>query len=67
MDFLSVAKIAMELGVIPTVALFLIVAMHIQNRRLTDMVEKREENNLEILKILITEIAEFKKQKGAGA
>jgi hypothetical protein len=67
MDFLSVAKIAMELGVIPTLALFLVVAMHLQNRRLTDMVEKREQNNLEILKILINEVAEFKKGKGAGA
>jgi len=67
MDFVSVAKIAMELGVIPTLALFLVVAMHFQNRRLTDMVEKREQNNLEILKILINEVAEFKKSKGAGA
>ncbi len=66
MDFLSVAKVAMELGVIPTLALFLVTAMHYQNRRLTDMVEKREQNNLEILKILINEIAEFKKHPSGG-
>lgn len=67
MDVLSLGKIAMELGVIPAVALFLLVAMHLQNRRLTDMVEKREQNNLEILKILITEISDFKKKKGQSA
>lgn len=56
----------MELGVIPALALFLVVAMHLQNRRLTDMVEKREQNNLEILKILIAEIAEYKHKQAVG-
>lgn len=63
MDFLSIAKVAMNLGVIPTLALFLVMAMHLQNKRLTDMVEKREQNNLEILKILINEIVVFKSQR----
>ena len=62
MDFLGIAKVAMDLGVIPALALFLVSAMHFQNKRLTDMVEKREQNNLEILKILIAEITEFKRQ-----
>jgi hypothetical protein len=41
MDFTALGKMAMELGVIPTLALYLIVSLHRQNKRLTDMVEKR--------------------------
>lgn len=51
----------MELGVIPTLALFLIVSMHRQNKRLTDMVERREENNLEMIKILMGQVIEARK------
>lgn len=64
MDFLTVAKVAMELGVIPTLALFLVVSMHRQNKRLTDMVEKREQNNIDMLKILIGEIVDLRKHPG---
>jgi len=54
MDFAAIAKAAMELGVIPTVALFLVVAMHAQNRKLTAMLEKKDQHSNEILTILIT-------------
>jgi len=61
-DLVEIGKIAMNLGVIPALALFLVVAIQKQNQRLTDMVEQREKNNLEMLKLLIGELAEFKKQ-----
>jgi hypothetical protein len=62
MDLVAIAKVAMDFGVIPALALFLVSAMHLQNKRLTDMVERREENNLEILKILISQMPESKRQ-----
>lgn len=66
MDFTSLAKVAMDLGVIPALALFLVVSIQRQNKRLTDMVETREQNNIEMLKLLIGEIAEYKKQHASG-
>jgi hypothetical protein len=63
MDLLSIAKVAVDLGVIPALALFLVLAMHFQNKRLTDMVERREQNNLEILKILIAEVSALKRRR----
>jgi phosphoribosylcarboxyaminoimidazole (NCAIR) mutase len=66
MDFATIAKAAMDLGVIPALALFLIVSMHRQNKRLTDMVEKREQNNLEMIKILVSEIVTVRKETGLG-
>jgi len=66
MDFAAVAKLAMDLGVIPALALFLVMSIQRQNSRLTDMVEKREQNNLEMLKLLIGEIAEYKRQRPQG-
>jgi hypothetical protein len=35
--------------------------MHRQNKRLTDMVERREENNLEMIKILMGQVIEARK------
>lgn len=61
MDFTTIVKAALDLGVIPTVALFMILSMHRQNKRLTDMVEKREQNNIEMLKLLVGEIVELRK------
>jgi hypothetical protein len=66
MELAAIAKLAMDFGVIPALALFLVCAMHFQNKRLTDMVEKREANNLEILKILIAEITEYRHQSRTG-
>jgi len=40
--------------------------MHRQNKRLTDMVEKREQNNLEMIKILVSEIVTVRKETGLG-
>jgi hypothetical protein len=66
MDFTALAKVAMDLGVIPALALFLVMSIQRQNSRLTDMVEKREQNNLEMLKLLIGEVAEYKRQVRKG-
>lgn len=60
MDFATVGKLALQLGVIPTVALFLVVSMHLQNKRLTTMLEKHEQSTFEILKELIAQVAEYK-------
>jgi hypothetical protein len=56
MDFVALAKAAVDLGVIPALALFLIASMHLQNKRLTDMAERREENDLEMIKLLMAQI-----------
>jgi hypothetical protein len=66
MNLATLGKLAIDLGVIPALALFLIVSMHRQNKRLTDMVEKREQNNIEMLKILIGEIADLRRHPGGG-
>jgi len=67
MDLTTLDKVAMDLGVIPALALFLVVSIQRQNKRLTDMAEKREENNLEMLRLLIGEISQFRKQPVGGA
>ena len=66
MDLVSLGKLAIDLGVIPAFAIFLVLSMHRQNKRLTDMVDRREQNNIEILKMLIGELAEYKKQHAVG-
>ncbi len=58
MDIAAIGKLAIELGVIPAVALFLILAMQVQNKRLTQMLQEREQQSLEIVKLLIAQIAE---------
>ena len=59
----TLIKGAIELGVIPMLALFLVFAMYLQNRRLTLMLERQEQNNIEVVKLLIKEVAEFGKLK----
>jgi hypothetical protein len=77
MDFASYAKLAVDLGVVPAVALFLIFAMHLQNRRLTALLEKKDEQMntmlerkdqqaFEVIGRLVTEVAEFQKQRIRG-
>jgi hypothetical protein len=60
MDLAALGKLAVELGVIPAVALFLVLSMHLQNRRLTKMLENREQHSLEITKLLVGQIAEMR-------
>ena len=57
----TLIKGAIELGVIPVLALFLVFAMHLQNKRLTAMLQKHEENTMEMVKILVQEVADFSK------
>jgi hypothetical protein len=88
MDFAAFAKLALDLGVIPAVALFLIFAMHLQNKRLsamlekkdqqmnemlgkkdeqiTQMMEKKDEQAFAVIGRLVTEVAEFQKQRLRG-
>ena len=60
MDLATLGKLALDLGVIPALALFLVVAMHLQNKRLTKMLERQEENNMELLTLLATQLAALK-------
>jgi len=66
MDFTTIIKAAIELGVVPALALFLVVAMWWQNRRLTTMLEKQENNNMEMLKVLVGEFTAFAKETAKG-
>jgi hypothetical protein len=59
MEFSALVKGALELGVIPTLALFLVFAMYLQVRKLTSMLEKQEQSNMDVLKTLIKEYSEF--------
>ncbi len=66
MEFMSLVKAALELGVIPTIALALVYSLHLQNRRLTAMIEKKDEHTYQILSKLIGDIAELSRQQRAG-
>jgi hypothetical protein len=59
MEFTEVVKAALELGVIPALALFLVVAMHLQNRQL---LKDRREIELTLLRTLAEIITEKKEQ-----
>lgn len=61
MDFATLAKAAVELGVIPALALFLVVAMHRQNRQLTQMLADREKHNNDMIQRLVVEVIQFGK------
>jgi hypothetical protein len=61
MDVGAVLKAALELGVIPALALFLVISIHRQNRQLTAMIAEREKQNLEMIKALVSEIVQFRR------
>jgi hypothetical protein len=63
MDIAALGKLAIELGVIPAVALFLILSMHRQNIRLSKMLESREQQSLEMMKLLVLQIIDIRKLK----
>ncbi len=41
---------ALELGIIPTIALFLVFSFHRQNVRLTKMLQEREKASMDLVK-----------------
>ena len=49
MEFTQLVKAALELGVIPALALFLVVSMHLQNKQL---LRDRREAEAQLLKTL---------------
>lgn len=61
MDLTSLVNAALNLGVIPALALFLVLAMHRQNKQLTDMIAEREKANNEMIRSLVTEMIQFSK------
>ena len=61
MDLTTLAKVALDLGVIPAVALFLVLSMHLQNRRLTKMLEQREQASMDLVRMLVMEISKNKR------
>lgn len=61
MDLSAVVKAAIDLGVIPALALFLVVAMHRQNRELTKMLADRETQSNEMIRNLVAEVILFAK------
>jgi hypothetical protein len=61
MDFAALGKLAIDLGVIPALALFLVLSMYQQNKRLTAMLQEREKQSLEIVRLLVEQISENKK------
>jgi hypothetical protein len=63
MDIAALGKLAIELGVIPAVALFLVLSMHRQNIRLSKMLESREQQSLEMMKLLVLQIIDIRKLK----
>jgi hypothetical protein len=55
MEFSALVKAALELGVIPALALFLVVAMFLQNRQLIRDRQKTEEKLLSTLLELVAQ------------
>jgi len=62
-DLVEIGKIAMNLGGIPALALFLVVGIQRRTSASPIMVEQREKNNLEMLKLLIGQLTEYKRQQ----
>jgi hypothetical protein len=62
MEFTALVKAALELGVIPALALFLVVAMHLQNRQL---IKDRQETEKRLLDTLLDILAEQKAREAS--
>lgn len=58
MDFASLVKAALELGVIPALALFLVAAMFLQNRQL---IKDRRDAEAQLLKTLSQVVSDYQK------
>lgn len=50
MDFMTIVKGALELGIVPTIALFMVFSFHRQNIKLTQMLQEREKASLDLIK-----------------
>lgn len=59
MTFYELVKAALELGVIPTLALFLVMAMYLQNRQLTRDRREMEVRLLESLGQVLSDYREL--------
>jgi len=53
MSFMTIVEAAMQLGVVPVLILFLVYQLHLQNRRLTDVIARQEEDNRRLLTIIV--------------
>jgi regulator of PEP synthase PpsR (kinase-PPPase family) len=65
MTFQVVVQAAMQFGVIPALALFLVYQLHHQNRRLTDMIDRQERETARILTIIIDSLVKEKARKNS--
>lgn len=63
MDLKTVIEGAMQLGVIPAVALYLVVSLHRQNGRLTQLLDRREQDMAKINELMIKDLLS---KKGAN-
>ena len=63
MDIVSIAKVAIELGIIPAIALFLIVSFHRQNVKLTQMLQEREKQSIELVRTFSEHILLIRDEK----
>jgi hypothetical protein len=63
MEFGALVKAALELGVIPALALFLVVAMYLQNRQL---IKDRHETEKQLLNTLLDVVANQKPRTDAS-
>lgn len=58
MDLATIVKAALELGVVPALALFLVVGMYLQNKQLLN---DRREAETQLLKALAQVISDYQK------
>ena len=58
----SLIQWAMQLGVIPVLALYLVYRLHEQNRHLTELIEKQEKRMSRLVEIMITDLMEIRSQ-----
>jgi hypothetical protein len=64
MEFTALVKAALELGVIPALALFLVVAMHLQNRQL---MRDRQATEQKLLNTLLEIVADQKTRNASSS
>ena len=62
MDLATIIKGAVELGVIPVLALLLVLGLHQQNKHLRERLDEQDNRSWEMLKKLVEDIAEYKRQ-----
>jgi hypothetical protein len=64
MELQTIVQAAMNLGVIPVVALYLVYRLHEQNKSLTTMLDQREKDMARWVELVISDLLAKQQAKG---